>query len=372
MNKNNSKNGNSRVGRRAFIKSTAVAAIAGPRVLAQAKAAKPPKPLHEKLPRWRGFNLLEKFNKGRNVKYLESDFQWISDWGFDFVRLPMDYRCWTDPKKPYGLDEKVLAHVDQAVALGKKYGVHVSLNLHRAPGYTVAHPPEKLNLWKDAEAQNQFAFQWANFAKRYRSIPSKELSFGLVNEPARIKSAEYAPVAKIAIAAVRKIDPARLIISDGLQWGRNPVWELADSKVAQSTRGYDPFKVSHFKAGWTGVKNWGSRPTWPMKRRQGKKEIVEGRQWIFENRIKPWKKLADAGVGVHVGEWGAFKHTPHDVVLRWMTDQLELWREADFGWALWNLRGSFGVLDSGRTDVKYENYKGHKLDRKMLKLLRAH
>ena len=73
-----------------------------------------------------------------------------------------------------------------------------------------------------------------------------------------------------------------------------------------------------------------------------------------------------------MGEWGAYKYTPHDVVLRWMKDLLELWREADFGWALWNLRGAFGAVDSGRADVKYEDHKSHKLDRKMLDLLRAH
>ena len=191
--------------RREFIQSTAGAAIASAGVFAQAKAPAAARPLHAKLPRWRGFNLLEKFNNGKNRKFVETDFQWLSDWGFDFVRLPMDYRCWTDAADPYKLDEKILAHIDQAVEFGKKYGVHVSLNLHRAPGYTVAHPPEKLNLWKDPEAQKQFAFQWAAFAKRYRGIPSNRLSFGLVNEPARIDSKTYAAAAKVAIAAVREM-----------------------------------------------------------------------------------------------------------------------------------------------------------------------
>ena len=40
------------------------------------------------------------------------------------------------------------------------------------------------------------------------------------------------------------------------------------------------------------------------------------------------------------------------------------------GWALWNLRGDFGVMDSGRADVEYEDFRGHKLDRRMLELLR--
>jgi endoglucanase len=54
-----------------------------------------------------------------------------------------------------------------------------------------------------------------------------------------------------------------------------------------------------------------------------------------------------------------------------MKDCLDLWREAGWGWALWNFRGSFGVLDSGRRDVTYEEFRGHRLDRKMLELLRA-
>jgi hypothetical protein len=53
-----------------------------------------------------------------------------------------------------------------------------------------------------------------------------------------------------------------------------------------------------------------------------------------------------------------------------MEDCLGNWKKADMGWALWNLRGSFGPLDSNRADVAYENYKGHKLDREMLELLK--
>lgn len=36
------------------------------------------------------------------------------------------------------------------------------------------------------------------------------------------------------------------------------------------------------------------------------------------------------------------------------------------------LRGGFGVLDSNRADVAYEDFRGHKLDRKMLDLLRTY
>jgi len=354
--------------RREFLKTAALgatAAMGGGSVQAapESDAAK----LARKLPRWRGFNLLEKFIKTRhNGPFLEADFRWMAEWGFDFARLPMDYRCWTDPDDPYRVDEKVLAQIDRAVELGKKHGVHVNLNLHRAPGYTVAQPAEKLDLWTDEEAQRQFDFQWSQFAKRYRGIPTSQLSFDLVNEPANTTTEAYAKVARRVVAAIRKVDPDRLIIADGIRWGRDPMFELADLGVGQSTRGYDPFQLTHYKASWANGSDRWPEPTWPLK--QGGK--MHDRDWLHEDRIVPWKKLEAKGVGVHVGEWGVFNKTPHDVALGWMRDCLSLWKDAGWGWSLWNFRGSFGVLDSDREDVDYEDFHGHKLDRKMLDLLR--
>lgn len=96
------------------------------------------------------------------------------------------------------------------------------------------------------------------------------------------------------------------------------------------------------------------------------------RQWLAEHCIAPWKEIARQGVGVHVGEWGSHRFTPHDVVLRWAEDQLGLWQEAGFGWALWNLRGSFGIVDSQREDVAYAEFHSHQLDRRFLDLLQAY
>ncbi|MFO8012777.1 MAG: cellulase family glycosylhydrolase [Phycisphaerae bacterium] len=357
--------------RRTFLATAGLAAAAGATSLTSAarlRAAAAPsgRDLAKRLPRWRGFNLLEKFIKPRgNEPFRESDFEWMAGWGFDFVRLPMDYRCWTDADDPYRYDEKILKEIDQAVAYGETHGVHVSLNLHRAPGYTVARPPEKRNLWKDPEAQKQFNAQWAMFAKRYKGVPSARLSFNLVNEPAKMEPAVYARVARGAVAAIRAVDPDRLIVSDGTQWAHDPVWELADLGIAQSVHGYQPMPVTHYKASWVRGDRW-SEPSWPLK--QG--DETRDRAWLREEYFAPWRKLAAGGVGVHMGEWGCYNKTPHAVVLAWMKDVGGLVKEAGWGWALWNFRGSFGILDSKRADVDYEDFHGHKLDRTMLDLLR--
>ena len=40
------------------------------------------------------------------------------------------------------------------------------------------------------------------------------------------------------------------------------------------------------------------------------------------------------------------RETPHDVFIAWLSDMLGVLTENDIGWAFWNFRGDFGVLDS--------------------------
>lgn len=367
--------------RRAFLQQSTlavgtVASLAlGPACFPEAlSASASPRPLPEpsprRLPRWRGFNLLEKFTargSGPNPPFAAEDFALMEEWGFDFARLPMSYQCWAkgDPAEWLKLDENQLRDVDAAVGLGERHRVHINLNLHRAPGYCVNPPAEPLDLFKDAQALDAAAFHWAHFARRYKGIPNSRLSFDLLNEPKDLPDADYIRVVRTLAAAIRAEDPQRLIIADGLRWGTKPVPGLADLSLGQSTRGYAPMRISHYKASWVNGQNW-PEPTWPLDPES--KDRWDRARYQRE-MIAPWKDLEKLGVGVHVGEWGAYQFTPHAVALAWMKDLLDLWREAGWGWALWNFRGSFGILDSGRPGVVYEEVRGHRLDRAMLRLL---
>ncbi len=330
-----------------------------------------PEPRPDKLPRWRGFNLQNKFHRDNprtNRPFEEWVFEWIAEFGFNFVRLPVDYRCWTEPHDWRRIREDALREVDEAIKFGEKYGVHVCLNFHRAPGYTVARPPEPKSLWADEEALEVCALHWRHFARRYKGVPNRLLSFNLFNEPAHVDPRAHERVVRRVVEAIREEDEDRLIICDGRDWGRTPATELVGLKVAQATRGYDPMRLTHYKAAWIpGSDRW-PVPTWPLK----EDGVVWDKGTLRRRCIEPWKRLERMGVGVMVGEFGAYNRTPHDVVLRWMRDFLELWREAGWGWALWNFVGPFGILDSGRPDVRYENFRGHKLDRAMLELLQAY
>jgi endoglucanase len=286
----------------------------------------------------------------------------------------MSYRLWTPGPDLYRVDERMLEKVDRVVRLGQTYGLHVSLNFHRAPGYCINPPPEPLNLWRDREAEDAFIYHWRLFAERYQGIPARDLSFDLVNEPPvpredGMRLDDYERVVRRAVAAIRDVDPARLILCEGHSVGNEPCPNLIDLGIGQSCRGYIPFSVTHYRASWVHRDHW-TEPAWPERDGAGG-EPPWTRERLRAHYAK-WAALKQAGVLVHCGEMGVYKYTPHAVTLAWYRDVLEILQEFGIGWAVWNFRRDFGVLDTERTDVAYEDWYGHKLDRALLTLLQQH
>ena len=224
-------------------------------------------------------------------------------------------------------------------------------------------------LWQDERAQEAFVFHWDLFAKRYRDVPTRRLSFNLVNEAPRPRDgymtrADYARIMTRATQAIRRHSPDRWVMIDGLN-----VTEMIPTGVAQSVHAYWPGGISHYRARWVDRNGTFPTPTWPLKNKDG--SIQADRQKL-EARYAPWGRLAREGIGVHCGECGCYNKTPYPVFIAWFEDVLRILKEHAIGYALWNFRGSFGILDSGRTDIAYEDFQGHKLDRQLLDLLQRH
>lgn len=387
------KENETKLNRRNFIKKTGVLTtgiLAGTSGAFTSQAAKP----QNKLPRWKGFNLLDLFSpvppadgKGSTK---EEHFKWMSDWGFDFVRIPMAYPRYIKFDRSKDLtanrvrkiDKKAVDKVENLVYLAHKHNLHVSLNLHRAPGFCVnAGFHEPYNLWKDEQALDDFCYHWKFWAKRFKNVSSDKISFDLLNEPclredmndqhskrSPVPGQDYRKLVKAAVETIRGVNPNHLIVADGNDIGRLVVPEIVDLDVAQSCRGYLPGIISHYKAPWV-FKDTENLPTpkWPGQ--VGDQYLSKA---MLEEFYRPWIELVKQGVGVHCGECGCWNQTPHEVFLAWFEDLLSILSENGIGYALWNFDGSFGLLNSGRADVDYEDWYGNKLDRKLLNLLKKY
>jgi aryl-phospho-beta-D-glucosidase BglC (GH1 family) len=342
------------------------------------------------IPRWRGFNLLDLFQalplRGNYPPPTsEDDFRAMRDWGFNFVRIPMDYWFWIDsdwrttrkltPEDTMKIRESAFDPVDRLVDLSLKYGLHISLNLHRAPGFCINNPErEPFVLWSDVRAEDAFAYHWDFIAKRYQSVSPYSLSLNLINEAPNPREGymsreDYRRSMTLATERIRAVSPDRIVIIDGLNVGNTVVDEMIPTRVAQSVHAYWPGQISHYRAAWVDRKSDFPTPAWPVLKEDG--TVAMGRRHL-EERYAPWGELARKGIGVHCGEAGCYNKTPHPVFLAWMTDVLEVLESHNIGWALWNLRGPFGIIDSGREDIQYEDFNGSKLDRKLLALLQKY
>ena len=171
-----------------------------------------------------------------------------------------------------------------------------------------------------------------------------------------------------ALEAIQKENPKHLVIADGNSVGNKVINEITDLDIAQSCRGYFPHAISHYKAPWANKEpDKLPEPKWPGQ---------VGDQYLSREKLeeyyKPWIELSKTGAGVHCGECGCWNKTPHAVFLAWFNDVLDILSGNGIGFALWEFSGDFGVLNSNRLDVVYEDWYGQKLDRKLLDLLRKY
>ena len=340
----------------------------------QGPAARP----QPRIPRWRGFNL-SGWSRGRRVlAFSESDFEWMAAWGFNFARLPLSYWAWSDPKDWMRIDAGALEPVDDAIEMGRRHGVYINLCLHRIPGYCVNgrelephqlfdSPGDSMQLALDAATHH-----WRFLAERYRDVPSSRLSFDLFNEPPFMADqSRYVEIARALIAAIREVSPERLIVADGADIGQTP-------GDGPRRRGHRP---EHARLP--------AEDDQPLHGRLGASRrvrvpraahLAHGRQ--ARRALGPRKAAGRAHHQVEAPDRprcarstsasgaASARRPTRPASAGWGTCSRS-GRQAGWGWAMWNLRGPFGIVDSERSDVAYEDFRGHKLDRKMLELLLA-
>ena len=321
-----------------------------------------------------GFNFqwLYSWEKGRKAEAPDRKaLEFMAQHGFNFVRIPCDYRFWTDNHPDYEIQSGAFEAIDRCLEACTEFGLHMSLNIHRGPGYCINYNNlERHNLWQDSVAQDAFTGLWKRFAERYRGVSSERLSFDLINEPPDVdqygmsRDVHEALIRRVH-AAIRHADPDRAIVIDGLAGGNLAMPELSDLDVVHSGRGYQPMSVSHYQASWWSGSGGLDAPSYPYCVYDGK---VWNRAALFEY-YQPWRDLANSGVAIHIGEFGCYDRTPQHVAIALFRDLFSVYNELKWGYAFWQFEGPFGVIGHERPGTRFENYQGYRVDRDLLDLL---
>jgi endoglucanase len=222
-----------------------------------------PEPSNENIPQWRGFNKLnlydydypnEHYDDGGLI-FRESDFALMNQLGFNFVRLPIDYRyLYNTEDKTLNMDK--IHWLDVAVEYAVKYNIHIELNLHKAPGFWVGGEFDGMDILQPGgPAAEHFVLIWQALARRYKNIPNSIMDFNLLNEPTAgfLEQDGVTPVRAYrellvnAINAIREERPDRLIVIDTDR--RQPLdlgsLGISVDNIYQAPHCYAPFSVTH-------------------------------------------------------------------------------------------------------------------------------
>jgi len=300
-------------------------------------------------------------------RFSEADAKWIAKNGFDHVRIPVDGRILVSVEGK--LIHELMEPFDKALDWARKYELGVILDMHYMPGAHFLASAEENKLWADKELQATVKSMWAEIAQKYINVGSF-LRYEVLNEAVAPTSEQVNNLNKMIVAAVREIDPTRIIYVSSNQQGS---FELAeevyvfkdDPNVHYAFHTYDPMLFTHQHAAWSKHTEYYTKDvSFPFKITDLDKYFPEDSDYLAYNNKLIDEKLIDEkfdklgewsrrnNVQVLITEFGVINAADDPSTERFLRATRIASERNNFGWTVWDYKGDFAVrLDGKKTAV---------------------
>jgi len=303
----------------------------------------------------------------------EDDIHQIADWGFDHIRLPIDYPILEDDSTPAVYHESGFAYLDNCLAWCQDNGLRVVFDIHKAPGYSFTNTLEaemtaENALFTESSMQQRFISLWEAITRRYIGQAEDILAFELLNEIVLPESSPWNKLAQKIINLIREIDPYRLIIIGGNRY--NAVDELAeihinpDPNLLYTFHFYEPVAVTHQKAYFLiEMEQFNKTVNYPgevpelaqfirthhpihIPRYEKSFDHQLDRQFLVE-MLKPAEQfIQQKKDSLYCGEFGVIDRAPIQTRIQWTRDFVDILNEYKIGYSYWCYKQmDFGLVD---------------------------
>lgn len=304
----------------------------------------------------------------------EDDIRTIHDWGFDHVRIPVDYEVLENEvgeERPDGY--RVLKRV---IDWCQTYGLNAIIDLHKACGYDFndAGNADKNNLFTDERLQMRYLNLWSKIANAFGAYDC--VAFELLNEVVESQNAaRWNRLIQRAVGVIRIASKTAPIIYGGIMWNSAKTLKLLDKpndeNIIFTFHFYEPLIFTHQKAYWVKNMNMTRDVQYPGTKKyydalsaeigeQGLGVIEAesqdmGPEFMREMMQEAVSAAKNAGVSLYCGEFGVIDRAPIKDTERWFRDVDMVFREFNIGCAVWNYKNKdFGIADAHYDEIRKE------------------
>jgi endoglucanase len=295
-----------------------------------------------------------------------ADLKLIHDMGFDSVRLGVEPSLIVRHGSLTPANPEALAALDHAVD-----GIlanHLAVMLCVFPNDDYKH-----NLSTDRGVED-FVQLWRVLAAHFAKADPAKVFFELINESEVPDPYRWMGIQARVDEAIRTVDTGHTIIATAANYGSLPdilqLEPLRDPNVIYNFHFYEPYQFTHQGASW-GASDWVyykdiPYPATPATLADQMKNIPGdlARYNLFLYGAGHWDRDAIEGrisfaavwarernVPLICNEFGAYRDTADAASrARWIGDVRSALEANHIGWAMWDYRGNFGVVE--RTDTQ--------------------
>lgn len=304
----------------------------------------------------------------------ESDIAGVASFGFDHVRLPVDYIVLED--EDGNVKEEGFAYLENCRRWCEKYNLNMIIDLHECYGYSFdpMKKDDKEQFFYNDAHQERFFKLWEQIATRFKDYTG-HVAFEPLNEVVMYEVADaWNKVLRKYISRIRAITPDAYLVIGGVCYNSVGTVHLldipVDDHIVYNFHCYEPMVFTHQGAHWVDYMPLDFRIGYPKTLEEYRaaslelssdlagaifdEKISEIGPKFFEDIFTPaLKKAEEDNVPLYCGEHGVIDLADKEDAVRWIKDIHATFHKYGIGSALWNYKGlNYGISDLQNVKIK--------------------
>ncbi len=287
----------------------------------------------------------------RAAFFTEKDVRYIDSLGFDHIRLPIDEeQMWDETGKR---NEDAFALMKNCLDWCYTAGLRVIVDLHilRSHHFNEGTRP----LWTVPAEQDKFIALWKDLSSFLNKYPVWMVAYEPMNEPVADDPEQWNSLLGRLIDSIRIREPVRILVLGSNRWQSASTFDTFrvpenDTNLILSYHFYEPFYLTHYKAGWTNLKDFNGQVNYPgqivLDGTQPDQKRIYNRDTLEYMMSKPFALAEKMKLPLYCGEFGVFMNYFPDAKLAWYRDMISIFEEHNVAYANWNYKSTaFGIVD---------------------------